>query len=209
MSGPTVSCVGSAPALRNPALRNQDAPSRRRPDVLGVVASRFKQEVLSVWRPGPVRLLRWLVPVRQYRVQTLPVGRNLPQGRSALVGVSDREAQAAAIGRKSRRKRNSRHGDEFPRHRFRPHCTRTNLTSWHTRCVGHRVPTWLRGRGCFPRAAPTLPGVATPKPATLSPNPPPRLSTAIPNGPGRNHRCRRSAVRLVRVLFLHPRSKPA
>src|SRR6266851_519706 len=77
------------------------------PDVLCEVASRFKQEVFSIWRPSSAKLLCRLVPALQKRVQILPVGRNLPQRGSARVGGSDREAYAAAVGRKSGRKRNS------------------------------------------------------------------------------------------------------
>src|ERR1700740_2864018 len=46
----------------------------QRPNVLAVVASRFKQVVIAVRCPGSVKLLRGLVPVGPDQVQTLPVG---------------------------------------------------------------------------------------------------------------------------------------
>src|SRR4029077_1655314 len=71
------------------SLAKKRAPFSKSPDVLGVVASRFKEEVFSVRRPVSAKFLGRLVPVWQHRMQTLSVGRNLPQRRSALVGVPD------------------------------------------------------------------------------------------------------------------------
>src|SRR6266852_3373460 len=100
---------------RRAGLAKKRRPFTKSPDVLGVVARRFKEKVVSIWRPGSSKFLGRLVPVRQHRVQTLAVWRNLPERRHVLAGVPDGEAQAAAIGRKTGRKRNARYGDKLPR----------------------------------------------------------------------------------------------